>query len=96
MTLDGMEISLELNDNGLFTLNSQFQGETNEAQGFYSYMGEVIMLMGLDQDLICIFLDVRDRELVYNADYSTPNRFFGENREIVLNAPIVDILPEET
>lgn len=95
-TLDGMEISLELNDNGLFTLNSQFQGETNEAHGYYSYLGEVIMLMGLDQDLACIFLDVRDRELVYNADYSTPNHFFGENREIVLNDPIVDILPEET
>lgn len=96
MTLDGMEISLELNDNGLFTLNSQFRGETNEIMGYYTYLGEVIMLMGLDQDLTCIFLDVRDRVLVYNADYSTPNHIFGENREIVLNDPIVDIMPEET
>ena len=86
---DGVQISLELKDNGLFQLDSQLQGQTDAAYtitGYYTYLGEVIMLMGLDQELTCICLDVLDRELVYNADYSTPNQALGMNKELTLTS----------
>ena len=88
-TADGVQISLELKDNGLFQLDSQLQGQTDAAYtitGYYTYLGEVIMLMGLDQELTCICLDVLDRELVYNADYSTPNHALGMNKELTLTS----------
>ena len=88
-TADGVQISLELKDNGLFQLDSQLQGQTDAAytiMGYYTYLGEVIMLMGLDQELTCICLDVLDRELVYNADYSTPNQALGMNKEFTLTS----------
>ena len=53
-TADGVQISLELKDNGLFQLDSQLQGQTDASytiMGYYTYLGEVIMLMGLDQEL---------------------------------------------
>ena len=88
-TADGVQISLELKVNGLFQLDSQLQGQTDAAYtitGYYTYLGEVIMLMGLDQELTCICLDVLDRELVYNADYSTPNHALGMNKELTLTS----------